>query len=62
MATDLTTRILNDPNYQALKARRTRFGWTLTLAMMVERPGDCRRLHVGRVVSGHLGCGDGRWL
>ena len=35
MATDLTTRILNDPNYQTLKARRTRFGWSLTIAMLV---------------------------
>ena len=35
MAIDLTTRILNDPNYQELKRRRSRFGWTLTLAMLV---------------------------
>ena len=35
MATDLTTRILNDPNYQKLKARRSRFGWQLTIAMLV---------------------------
>ena len=35
MATDLTTRILSDPNYQKLKARRTRFGWRLTIAMLV---------------------------
>ena len=35
MAIDLTTRILNDPNYQTLKARRTRFGWSLTIAMLV---------------------------
>ncbi|MEO8559532.1 MAG: DUF485 domain-containing protein [Rhodospirillales bacterium] len=35
MATDLTTRILNDPNYQTLKTRRTRFGWSLTIAMLV---------------------------
>ncbi len=35
MASDLTTRILNDPNYQLLKARRTRFGWSLTIAMLV---------------------------
>ena len=35
MQPDLTTRILNDPRYQELKARRTRFGWGLTLAMMV---------------------------
>jgi uncharacterized membrane protein (DUF485 family) len=33
--TDLTARILADPNYQALKARRSSFGWWLTLAMMV---------------------------
>ena len=35
MQPDLTTRILNDPNYQALKAKRSRFGWWLTLAMLV---------------------------
>ena len=35
MASDLTTRILNDPNYQTLKARRSRFGWSLTIAMLV---------------------------
>jgi len=34
MTTDLTTRIMNDPNYQKLKTRRTRFGWSLTLAML----------------------------
>jgi uncharacterized membrane protein (DUF485 family) len=28
-------RIANNPNYQALKAKRTRFGWWLTLAMMI---------------------------
>ena len=35
MASDLTTRILNDPNYQKLKTRRTRFGWWLTIAMLI---------------------------
>ena len=35
MASDLTTRILNDPNYQELKTRRGRFGWWLTIAMLV---------------------------
>jgi uncharacterized membrane protein (DUF485 family) len=35
MATDLTTRIANDPRYQELKTKRSRFGWWLTLAMMV---------------------------
>jgi uncharacterized membrane protein (DUF485 family) len=33
--TDLVHRIANNPNYIELKARRTRFGWWLTLAMMV---------------------------
>ena len=32
---DWTTRILRDPRYQQLRARRSRFGWSLTLAMMV---------------------------
>ena len=35
MDAELVTRIANNPNYQALKAKRTRFGWWLTLAMMI---------------------------
>ena len=35
MQTDLVHRIANNPSYIELKARRTRFGWRLTLAMMV---------------------------
>ncbi len=35
MDAELVTRIANNPNYKALKARRTRFGWWLTLAMMI---------------------------
>jgi len=35
MQDDLTTRIANDPNYQKLKSKRSRFGWWLALAMMV---------------------------
>ena len=35
MESELAKRIARDPKYQELKARRTRFGWTLTLAMMV---------------------------
>jgi len=34
-ADDLAARVARDPNYQELKARRTRMGWWLTLAMMV---------------------------
>jgi uncharacterized membrane protein (DUF485 family) len=32
---ELVTRIANNPNYQILKAKRTSFGWWLTLAMMI---------------------------
>ena len=35
MENDLTSRILRDPNYQALKSKRSRFGWWLAVAMMV---------------------------
>lgn len=35
MDTELVTRIANNPDYQALKAKRTRFGWRLTLVMMM---------------------------
>lgn len=35
MDTELVERIANNPNYQVLKAKRTRFGWWLTLAMMI---------------------------
>ncbi|MDG5975638.1 hypothetical protein H010_10271 [Hydrogenophaga taeniospiralis CCUG 15921] len=35
MQDDMVQRILDNPQYQALKARRSRFGWWLTLAMMV---------------------------
>lgn len=34
MKRDMVERISADPRYQALKARRSRFGWTLTLAML----------------------------
>ena len=33
--TALEDRILADPNYQLLKSKRTRLGWTLTWAMMI---------------------------
>jgi uncharacterized membrane protein (DUF485 family) len=35
METSVAARIAADPNYQALKSRRSRFGWLLTLAMLV---------------------------
>ena len=33
--TALEDRILADPNYQLLKSKRTRLGWTLTWSMMI---------------------------
>ncbi|MCJ7799502.1 MAG: DUF485 domain-containing protein [Polaromonas sp.] len=35
MDDDLVQRIASNPKYQELKARRTSYGWWLTLAMMV---------------------------
>ena len=35
MQTDLAQRIAAHPKYQELKAKRTSFGWVLTIAMMV---------------------------
>ena len=35
MQDDLVRRIASNPKYQELKAKRSRFGWWLTLAMMV---------------------------
>ena len=35
MNEELTQRIATDPRYLDLKVRRARFGWWLTLAMMV---------------------------
>ena len=35
MEDDLVQRIASNPKYKELKAKRTRFGWWLTLAMMV---------------------------
>ena len=35
MDPELVTRIVNNQNYQALKAKRTCFGWRLTLVMMI---------------------------
>ena len=35
MKDELIQRIVTHPQYQELKAKRSRFGWQLTLAMMV---------------------------
>ena len=35
MDSDLTRRIAADPSYRELKAKRTRLGWVLTIAMLL---------------------------
>jgi uncharacterized membrane protein (DUF485 family) len=35
MDAEMAGRIASNPKYQELKAKRTRFGWWLTLAMML---------------------------
>ena len=35
MDASLAARIAADPNYQALKAKRSSFGWMLTVAMLI---------------------------
>lgn len=35
MSDPVVERIQRDPKYQALKAKRSRFGWTLTILMLV---------------------------
>ncbi|GLI21247.1 uncharacterized membrane protein (DUF485 family) [Xanthobacter flavus] len=35
MENSVAARIAADPNYKALKARRSSFGWILTLAMLI---------------------------
>jgi uncharacterized membrane protein (DUF485 family) len=35
MQDDLITRVTSNPTYQALKAKRSYFGWMLTAAMMI---------------------------
>ena len=46
MQADLVTRIANDPKYQELKAKRTRFGWLLTVLMMI--------VYYGFIAAGRL--------
>ena len=35
MREDLVERIANDPEYRALKSRRSRFGWLLAILMLI---------------------------
>jgi len=55
---DLVTRIASHPKYQELKAKRTRFGWWLALAMMVAYYGFILLVAFGKgFLSQRLGAG-----
>ncbi len=58
MDIDLVTRIASHPKYQELKAKRTRFGWWLALAMMVVYYGFILLVAFGKeFLSQRLGAG-----
>ena len=58
METDLVRRIAENPAYQELKAKRSRFGWWLTLAMMVVYYGFILLVAFGKeFLSQRLGSG-----
>ena len=58
MEDDLVTRIASHPKYLELKAKRTRFGWWLTLAMMVVYYGFILLVAFGKeFLSQRLGSG-----
>ena len=58
MESDLVHRIANNHAYMELKAKRTRFGWWLTLAMMVVYYGFILLVAFGKdFLSQRLGSG-----
>ena len=58
MEDNLVERIAGHPKYQELKAKRTRFGWWLTLAMMVAYYGFVLLVAFGKeFLSQRLGSG-----
>ena len=58
METDLVHRIARNPAYIELKAKRSRFGWWLTLAMMVVYYGFILLVAFGKgFLSERLGSG-----
>ena len=58
MESDLVRRIAENPAYRELKAERSRFGWWLTLAMMVVYYGFILLVAFGKdFLSQRLGSG-----
>ena len=61
METPLAERIAADPNYQALKSRRSSFGWSLTIAMLIVYYGFILLVAmIGAIVLTHRSRGDVR--
>lgn len=62
METTLAERIAADPDYQTLTARRTRFGWRLTIAMLVVYYGYILLIAFGKELLGTpIGSGVMTW-
>lgn len=58
MNTDLATRIASDPRYQELESRRSRFGWLLTLLMLLVYYGFILLVAFGKpLLSQRIGSG-----
>ncbi|MFO1143610.1 MAG: DUF485 domain-containing protein [Amaricoccus sp.] len=62
METPLAERIVADPNYQRLKAERSRFGWTLTIAMLIVYYGFILLIAFDKgVLAARIGSGTMTW-
>jgi uncharacterized membrane protein (DUF485 family) len=62
MELELAKRIAGHPKYQELKAKRTHFGWWLTLAMMVVYYGFILLVAFGKpFLSQRIGSGVMTW-
>ena len=62
MEQTLAERIAASPNYQTLKATRSRFGWTLTIAMLVVYYGYILLIAFNKdLLSARIGSGVMTW-
>ncbi|MFO1104476.1 MAG: DUF485 domain-containing protein [Amaricoccus sp.] len=62
MENTVLERIERDPNYQALKERRSRFGWTLTIAMLIVYYGFILLIAFDKqVLAARIGSGVTTW-
>ena len=62
MLDPMLQRIASDPNYQKLRARRLKFGWTLTIAMLIVYYGFILLVAFGKdLLSTPIGSGVTTW-